>query len=354
MEEFNIKDFKEIFNNDLFKLPVRWDGKDFLLKLNEIYKIYCESMSSLSCHNDSVRSLAVEVKYICNELIKSVRTYLNGKPTEAFGYFDKLFNQTLMANQFSIYNTFYDPSILENKTRYGRSKLFRVRKVGENKDYLRKDIFHTPFNLRNKVGTTRYSIAGYPSLYLSSSLELCLKEMNYEINPGRYICSRFEMVNESKIRIIELGIKPSDFYIESKESKRYSSIDKSLLSNEKTIRNYYLWFPLIVACSFMRTNRNDPFAIEYVVPQLLMQSIRTFTLNDVFMGIRYFSCASMYSSDLGFNYVLPTNYDGIESTFCPVLSKAFLLTKPIFLNEYKEISHCETALRNGTTDSVDK
>ena len=358
---FNLADFKDVFSSDSFSLPIRWDGKDFLQSLRRLYEEYKNNISTLWHHTDAVIDLSPRITHICDEIIRSIEIYLNGKPSDAHRIFDNVFLEYLMTDQFSIYNTLYDPAILEQKGKTGRSKLFRVRFVKENKLFNRNDIFHTPFSLRNKVATSRYSIAGYPSLYLSTSLELCLEELGYELNPGRYICSRFEMVNESRARIIELGIKPEDFYSALKEnnyakdnnaSKRYSLVNKNLLSNPATIRNYYIWFPLIAACSFMRINKEDPFAVEYVVPQLLMQSVRKFRANGVFMGIRYFSCSSHYSSELGFNYVFPTNYDGGNDLFCQILSKAFLLTKPIFLNEYKKISDCETALRNGTTGLV--
>ena len=350
--QFTIDEFRDVFNNEKFSLPIRWNGLNFVDELSEIYELYHSTISNIFLTSDSLRSLSADIKHVCNEILRSVKEYFNGRPSQAFSIFDDIFKLTLMENQFSIYNTFYDPSILQNKNKTGRSKLFRVRKVNENRQFQRKDIFHIPFSLRSKVGSDRYSIAGYPSLYLSSSLELCLEEMNYDFNPGRYICSRFEMVNESNVRIIELGIKPTDFFGKNETSKRFTLINKSLLQDEEVLKNYYLWFPLIVACSFMRVNKGDPFAAEYIVPQLLMQSIRNFKTNGVFMGIRYFSCASYYSSELGFNYVLPTNYDENVCDFCPVLSKSFLLTKPFHLNEYKNPTICEMALRNASTDYV--
>lgn len=352
---FNISDFKDVFNHPHFKIPVRYDGKDYLDTLTKIYNLYWSSLSSIFYHNDSVRDIAPLVKHVCDEIINSIKLYLNGKPSDAFKNFNNLFLEALMENQFTIYNTLYDPSILERKSKQGRSKLFRARNVFENRIFERKEIFHTPFRFRNKVATSRYSIAGYPSLYLSTSLELCLEELEYDFKPGRYICSRFELANDNSARIIELGIKPSDFWNanEINGTKRQKLIDTRLLSNEETLKNYYFWFPLIIACSFIRIDRNDPFAIEYVVPQLLMQAVRNFNRNDVFMGIRYFSCASEYSSELGFNYVFPTNFDGVSLDYCPTLSKAFLITKPFFLNEYKNISICEMALRNALTDYIE-
>ncbi len=106
---------------------------------------------------------------------------------------------------------------------------------------------------------------------------------------------------------------------------------------------YLLWYPLIAACSFIRTNKSHPFAAEYIVPQLLMQWVRIemtkkryndYDQYDQLIGIRYFSCASERASDMGFNYVFPVGGEQISTQFpyCPILSRAFRLTKPHFLN----------------------
>ncbi len=352
---FTIRDFVDIFSKKMFFLPVRWDGKNYSETLKTIYDDYCFNFKSLFLYNDSIQNLYSDVKNICSKILTALKEYLDGKPSQAFAVFDELFREVLMANQFSIYEKLVDPNILENKTETNRSRLFRVRKVDDNKIYKRKDVFHTPFDLRNKIATTRYSIAGYPSLYLSSSLELCLEELDYDMNPGRYICSRFELSSESSAKIVELGIKPIDFFPVASpfKTKRQKLIEDIHLDDSKTLRNYYLWFPLIIACSFVRINRSDPFAIEYVIPQLLMQSVRSYSSNkEGIMGVRFFSCSSEYSSELGFNYVFPTNYDFKQQKFCRTLSKAFLLTEPVFLNESENIQCCETDLSNKNTECI--
>ncbi len=112
-----------------------------------------------------------------------------------------------------------------------------------------------------------------------------------------------------------------------------------------------LWYPLLAACSFIRVNKNDPFAAEYIIPQLLMQWVRTeFKLSENkyvnLIGIRYFSCASEEASDMGFNYVFPTSGKQIshQLPYCKVLAKAFWLTTPVYVNEYYDISDCEEDL----------
>ena len=62
------------------------------------------------------------------------------------------------------------------------------------------------------------------------------------------------------------------------------------------------------------------------------------------VGIRYFSCASVKASNMGVNYVFPASGRKNEKSFCPILSKAFKLTKPQYLHEFHDISLCESSL----------
>ena len=237
------------------------------------------------------------------------------------------------------------------------SKIYRVTRVTDNIPYGRDRVFHTPYYLRSKVSTSRYSIAGFPSLYLGTSLELCCEEA--QINPHEHftIASRFQLNcdferSNIEINVIELGIKPQDFLSIDRENNylRNRTVSRDVLKKLDIYGAYLLWYPLIAACSFIRVNNKDPFASEYIIPQLLMQWVRSEMRtskeeNDRLVGIRYFSCASVRASDMGFNYVFPASGRQTSASFCPILSKAFKLTKPCFLHEYRDIYLCEEALR---------
>ena len=101
-----------------------------------------------------------------------------------------------------------------------------------------------------------------------------------------------------------------------------------------------------------RTDKKDPFAAEYIIPQLLMQWVRNEICTnrnddyDELVGIRYFSCASVKASDMGFNYVFPTsgNPKSADLPYCSVLAKAFRLTNPVYIHEYDSLYTCERQL----------
>ena len=353
MDKEDIKNsFNRVFSNEEYFLPIRCEENGYYVKLSELFELY---KAEFFWTEHSVYSKVCEV---CDLIIKILNDYLDGKPQKAFCAFKNLYS-ILGENFLSIYSEInMDPNLNEDDSRHS---LFRMRKVDKNSPYLRKEIFHTPFSLRNRVATNRYSIAGYPCLYLSSSIELCMQELEFSINPGRYIISRFEIVKDCPIvdnhvvhpRIIELGIKPQDFFVEGKEPdktiyKRRAALDKKLLDNPDVKMNYMVWYPFILACSFIRPDKNTPFSIEYVLPQLLMQYVREeIKANGVQMGIRYFSCASVLASELGFNYVFPSNFEKrTADEYCGILTRLFQLTEPIFVNEYTENRYLLMALRN--------
>lgn len=188
-------------------------------------------------------------------------------------------------------------------------KLFRItylskNEINEENQYKRSRIFHILFNLRSKITTSRYSIAGYPCLYLGTNLELCALETDYRSNKKTAIASRFQLVrnfeeNKVRIRVMDIAVKPQDYLdmsVNKMDSNRHFAI-KEWSKQIYDLYEYFFWYPLILACSFIRNNRNEPFAAEYIIPQLLMQWARQkfFEQTDKYsdlIGIRYFSCKS--------------------------------------------------------------
>lgn len=215
---------------------------------------------------------------------------------------------------------------------------------------------------RSKISTCRYSIAGFPCLYLSTTLDLCCEEIKLDVEKGFTIASKFALNrnllenNRRNIQVIEMAVMPKDFkdnqqmdityqdgYIGHK-ARGFNEID---LNNISIKRRYLYWYPLLAACSYIRENRADPFASEYIIPQLLMQWVHEKSENGTLYGIRYFSCASRLASDLGFNYVFPVSGEKYSETeYCNVLAKSFIFSKPIYINRTElpfyenELQHC--------------
>lgn len=354
--------FKNILNDEYLFLPIRWDGVDFTASLEKQLNYYIKRLEMSprgeSPNYSDAHVNIKEAKRVVGLLTKTTQHYLNGFPSKAFATFERTM-EILVQTPLQV----YQKSVLEQFDKPGSRtqdelKLFRAVRVGDNKPYQRTRVFHTPYSLRSKVSTNRYSIAGYPSLYLGTSLELCCEEIHVDPYKDFTIASLFELertieYTNTNIQVIELGVKPQDFLNIRRNNETSNRFIPYELTRDGRVRSaYFLWYPLIAACSFIRTNKNDPFAAEYIIPQLLMQWVRSESVldrgneYDQLIGIRYFSCASVKASDMGFNYVFPTSgqQKSADLPYCPVLIRAFRLSPPRYIHEYGSIRECEWEL----------
>lgn len=359
----NISDstFKNILKDKNLYLPIRWDGNDFSSTLNSLFNYYINCIELLSSdnnpHSENIIVNVEKIKKVCGLIIKSVNDYLNGFPSKSYDSFNSvmriLMEQPLRIYQKSVLEQFLE----ENYYEKDELKLFRAAWVSDNKPYGRSRVFHTPYTMRSRVSTSRYSIAGYPSLYLGTCLDLCCEEIHVNPQYDFVLASVFKLertieYSNTDISVIELGVKPQDFFgqINERANRR---IDYKLLRENKIRSAYLLWYPLIAASSYIRTNKCDPFAAEYIIPQLLMQWVRSEIDSkndeeyDQLIGIRYFSCASVRASEMGFNYVFPTSgqQKSAELPYCSILTRAFKMTKPVYIHEYESVYDCQNFLK---------
>lgn len=362
--------FKRILGQKEFFLPIRWDGRDFAATLEALLDEYRVALfNALTDPREGAPATddyINRVDIVCCYLNCAVKYYLHGFPSEAYFSIDRAM-KILMEQPLRVYHkTVHE--LLESGFTQDALELFRVTCVADNIPHPRKRVFHTPYSMRAKVATNRYSIAGYPSLYLGTSLQLCCEEVNYNRHQALGLCSKFKINrsfcdpdNDVSIDVIELAVKPQDFLRNLDDEVQSDpslgrKFDELQLKGQGVRASYLLWYPLIAACSYIRVNKRDPFAAEYIIPQLLMQWVRRemvpfrdegfSELGDRLTGIRYFSCASQRASDMGFNYVFPTSGAQISPSqpYCPVLLRAFQLTSPLYLHEYESIAACERAL----------
>lgn len=353
--------FRHIFSDLKLYLPVQWDGMDFAGTIEGLFNTFINNVErSMAAeeHREASNGIVHTLKKICGLIKKAVENYLDGFPSEAFATLEKamhiLVQTPLKIYQKSIFEQLDDT---EDCAFNDNLALYRMVCVDEYAPYGRTRVFHTPYTLRSKVSTSRYSIAGYPSLYLGTSLQLCAEEINYNAHRSLALASRYKIercieYNNTEVEVIELAVKPQDFLRLEQNGKSYRNsrrrISETLINNPSVRRAYLLWYPLIAACSYIRVNKKDPFAAEYIIPQLLMQWVRReiqYSPNaeyDRLIGIRYFSCASKRASDMGFNYVFPASgkqHSG-QYPYCPVLMKAFRLSEPKYVHESGGIEDC--------------
>lgn len=160
---------------------------------------------------------------------------------------------------------------------------FRITNPKEGKKK-KAELFHIKCSMKNLIGAYRYSISGFPCLYLASSQELAWFECGMP-RQFSYCQMVIDEAGENALRLVDFSNRPIDLLSsvhvwllnakddESKKEKLY-----------QYLLNYIITYPLAATCSVKVKERNNKFVEEYAIPQIFMQWIRE---SDNFDGVRY-------------------------------------------------------------------
>lgn len=150
---------------------------------------------------------------------------------------------------------------------YDKGALFRIRMgiIGQEKD-ADGEMFHIPFEKRYLVSTQRFSIPGYPALYLAGSFFTAWCELDKpQFDNLTYVFFH----PKSSLLFLDLGLPYNDNPV---LWEKYS---------------LFVMYPILMACMTRVKYQNAPFKPEYLMPQLMMKLVREHT--KVFSGISYVS-----------------------------------------------------------------
>jgi len=173
--------------------------------------------------------------------------------------------------------------------------LYRMRSQRGYKLYLRKEMFHIPTNKTQIVSNYRYSINGFPCLYLGASLYVCWEETR-----------RSDIDNVNYVKITP-----------TKDLTFVATTCPDEFKNEDDVIQFFVF----ALCTKMADNDNDKFQFQYAFPELLLHLlINSMKKGDNAWGIkyvsaRYFEKDCQFSSEPFFyNYVIPKRepIDGID------------------------------------------
>lgn len=214
-----------------------------------------------------------------------------------------------------------------------KSRFFRVRAVSEENPAIQNnpdELFHIPISKKAFVNNERFSLAGFPSLYLSSMLPLAWQECGY---PKKYYYSeyQYEKLNSSRgdrIRENELrflGLYSPDEIYDWGITMKYNHFELWL----EVVMRYLKQYPLVLACSFVNQSGKVTYKQEYIIPQLLMQWGQR--NNDVVQGIAYFTCSDLTmlnSRWCAYNIVIPATGPYDDKKYSKMLREAFGWSRP--------------------------
>lgn len=233
----------------------------------------------------------------CSGIIDSLNSYEEGNIVKAVEIIRQLFNQ--YAEQMSEFvinheknNIWYRMRTLEPYTRR----------------YYAKDMFHVPFRKLGCLGNQRFSISGFPCLYLGNSVWSCWEEM-HEPDMNNSCVSRIEAVGELKLLNLSWPVN-----------------DATVVDNIADYKAVCTW-PLIIACSIRTLNPQDTFKPEYIIPQMVMMAIKT---GSIYQGCTYTSTQRNDHFSWGYelltNAAIPVMKIDHNYELCPELTSKFQIT----------------------------
>lgn len=249
---------------------------------------------------------------IWKELIHVIDQYLSGCQADAFESFYTLFVKNVDSLRLG--------TIKQDSPLYR----MRVGKNGYEEFTTASEMSHIPFEYNHKVGNERYSMSGFPSLYLGSSVYVCWEEMR---RPDIDYANIALFKTISTIKVIDLSNKEHYHFT----SERFADC-------------------LVLACSFPVQFPDDPFKPEYIIPQMLLQSLVRYNRNssneERIVGIKYSSThlkdsklwinfpENRKNRQLFYNYVFPA-FDRKETGLSAELNNMFQFWNSITYNKLK-------------------
>lgn len=243
--------------------PFCYDDKDFdylayvdslvELYLEEVAKLDEESLNSLNHVFDDLPQdfkpsrdfdFKRDVRNIANLVLDVLQTSFKCYHEEAY---EKL-------KSFFIADRFFYLGMLPQLEVDDRSGCFyRIR---QDKIDLSKgdgELFHIPFDKRHLVSAQRYSIPGYPALYLGGDFFTSWCEMN---RPKLEGLSYAKFKFKKQFRFLDLGLPYKE--------------DSTLWEKYSLCAMY----PLLMACMVRVKFANAAFKPEYLMPQMMMKLVR--------------------------------------------------------------------------------
>ena len=302
---------REIFGRAIFELPRTYASETFPEFIQALFADFLKALDDF--HGELKQEIKTKkaiiegsIKCIC----EAIDFYYSGYPAQAY---DAL-TQTL--------NTLEKIGVLpiqKNRPTSSRASFYRVR-VSESRNMRKEELFHVPFELRERVGTQRYSIPGLPCLYLGDSAFVCWEELGRP-NMDVFHIARFD-ITPGDFRLLYFNTNTDDIRRRCFNRRHQDGIMINALVS------FLCYWPLLAACSVIVKKPGDVFKPEYIIPQLLLQWVVATQKAD---GVAYRSNRvkiSPWNVGTFSNIVLPAKRI-LNAGFCPELSKAIKFTPPI-------------------------
>ena len=261
---------------------------------------------------ESFDDLVGEITVYCQQLLEIYDLYMSGRVGEAVERMKDWFTpeESMFTDDVSIETPMYRARVQDSM----------------NMTYDAKKMFHVPFEERGKIANGRFSLAGYPCLYLGKTILACWEEMHKPTLDNLCVAKVVlkEGISKNVINLCWHDAIDTD----------YSNIDEESIGAFKLrITRLLRRYPLIMACSSRAYRPEAPFKEEYVIPQILLLSCIG---NEHVEGIAYTSTRrdNQISNDIELhqNFVFPAQ-EISDVGYCDKLASEFRITSGLTFME---------------------
>jgi hypothetical protein len=300
---------QDIFKDTVFDVPKRRHSDSIISFIRKDYAKFKKAIKQLkSPIAEILEPKMAIIKMQCDLILESLELYLKGHTSASYLKLSECLNEVNATGTLPI----------QELPKAGSQNLYRIR-IANNNQLQKGQLFHIPFELRERVSTQRYSIPGLPCLYLADSIFVCWEELGRpDINQIQV--SRFDL-SHFKFKFLYFNVNTDDI-----RRRCFSSDPKGKFVNQ--LVSFLTYWPILAACSIVVERPLDPFKPEYIIPQLVLQWVVSEKNLD---GIQYRSNrikANAHSVGSFKNVVIPVS-DLNDHGFCTKLAAKVQLTNPI-------------------------
>lgn len=303
-------------NEDVLKLPIEVDfGKDVRNALSNRWAQYVDLIKNHNCLEECIPIIEKSISFIN----ASIDAYYCGdfiSATENIGW---LIDELLKNHKHLIIE-----DLESNYIDVEYAQWFRAR-VGDNYPFEKKEMTHIPANKRGKIGSNRYTSNGIPCLYIGNSIYVCWEELRRPPIDELWV-SRFWPTNS--VKLLNLSITGGDLINSQYCLKHVRGSEDAY--KQAIIEFFSLWI-LQSACSVKVKEKDRAFREEYIVPQLLTQTLKKHGLD----GIMYFSTSvpKVYLNNCSWisKMIAIPAFDLNKSMFSEKIETHFSMSYPINL-----------------------
>jgi hypothetical protein len=347
----------ELLNQPIFDLPVSWVGYEYTnMQGPQTCRSYHKFVSrrlkeyqELLVHLEDIEvdgqvrlvtrvdqaSLADEVRQavhvLCTGIRDTLNAYANGSPSNAYNELCRALEPPGNAGLFIAPGGYFNTHSPEDGQVYYRLRYSSVLLTEPH------ELFHLPFEQRWRSRGYRFSIAGYPSLYAASSLQLALFESRGSRWSRDLYAAKLQAIPRvspdvpiRSVRFLDLRNKIESF------RRRYAR--PGPYSGE--IMGFLVRWPLIMATSVPTghpASAGPGFHEEYVLPQLLLEWVnnvrgRTHKITGIAFSSSRTEAAALTRAG-HYNIVAPAEAPAAAG-WCTVRTRQFEISRPVGLAQF--------------------